>query len=128
MSIRKPFNPLTLEGKRMQTTTSIDKRTDAPRNPTLACVTCRPFTSSGATHTADGVIRNYSGKGVYMETSHRFKSGTILHLRIVEYPTEPLGAEGDVRPRSICLAEVKWRQELADANGLQYGLGLRYLD
>jgi hypothetical protein len=112
----------------MQATILKDKRTDAPRNPILAAVTCRPFASSGATHTADGVIRNYSGKGVYMETSHRFKSGTILHLRIVEYPPEPLRLSADVRPRSIFLAEVKWRQELADAGGHQYGLGLRYLD
>ncbi len=112
----------------MHATTIKDKRTDAPRTATLAAVTCRPFASSGATHTADGVIRNYSGKGVYMETSHRFNSGTILHLRIVEYPPESLRLGDDVRPRSICLAEVKWRQELADASGLQYGLGLRYLD
>ena len=112
----------------MPATTTRDKRTDAPRNPTLAAVACRPFASNGATRTADGVIRNYSGKGVYMETSHRFKSGTILHLRIVQYPSEPLSVSTDASPRSICLAEVKWQQKLADAKGHQYGLGLRYLD
>ncbi len=112
----------------MQATTTRDKRTDAPRKPILAAVACRQFASNSATHTADGVIRNYSGKGVYMETSQRFKSGAILHLRIVQYPPEPLTVNADMRPRSICLAEVKWQQELTDAKGLQYGLGLRYLD
>jgi len=32
------------------------------------------------------------------------------------------------RPRSICLADVKWRQELVDENVTRYGIGLRYLD
>jgi len=32
------------------------------------------------------------------------------------------------RPRSICLADVKWQQELADADTVRFGMGLRYLD
>jgi hypothetical protein len=100
----------------------------APRIATEAAIACRPFTSCGATHTADAVMRNFSEEGSYIETSHKFKLGTILHLRMVRYPPMPSSTAGETRPRSICLAEVKWRQELADETATRYGVGLRYLD
>ena len=100
----------------------------APRIATEAAITCRPFTSCGAAHTADAVMRNYSGEGLYIEASREFKLGTILHMRMVRYPPMPSSAAGKTQPRSVCLAEVKWQQKLADAKGHQYGLGLRYLD
>jgi hypothetical protein len=105
-----------------------DRRSVASRNPTEAVVVCRPFTSSGATHTADGFMRNFSKEGSYIETSREFKLGTILHLRIVRYPSMRLTPGTEDQPRSICLAEVKWRKELADENATRYGIGLRYLD
>jgi hypothetical protein len=110
-----------------ETTQKKSKRT-GQRNPTEASIACRPFTSSGDTHTADGVMRNFSKEGSYIETSREFIIGTILHLRMVRYPPMPSSTADEDRPRSICLAEVKWRQELADENATRYGIGLRYLD
>ncbi len=114
-------------GEKIQITME-EKRRVVSRNPTEAAVTCRPFTSSGASHTADGVMRNFSNGGSYIETSSEFKLGTILHLRMVTYPHRPLSTGAEELPRSICLAEVKWRQEMVGENTIQYGLGLRYLD
>lgn len=99
----------------------------APRNPTEAAITCRPYTSSGAVFKSDGVMRNFSIQGSYIETNRKFKSGTILILQIVRYPSMPASITHDVRPRSICLAEVKWQQELFDENAIRYGIGLKYL-
>lgn len=105
-----------------------DKRRVAARKPTEVAIACRQFTSSGATHTADGVMRNFSEDGSYIETSCEFKLGTILHLRMVHYPPISQSPGAEEQPRSICLAEVKWRQEWIDENSIQYGFGLRYLD
>jgi len=116
-------------GEKMQITMEEkEKRRVASRNPTEAAIACRPFTSSGAPHTADGVMRNFSEKGTYIETSREFKLGTILHLRMVRYPPRQPSLAAEALPRSICLAEVKWRQEMVGENTIQYGFGLKYLD
>ena len=57
-----------------------------PRSPTEAGITCRPYASSGATRASDGVMRNFSNGGYYMETSNNHKLGTILIMRMVRYP------------------------------------------
>jgi hypothetical protein len=99
----------------------------APRIATEAAITCRPFTSCGAAHTADAVMRNFSEEGSYIEASREFKLGTILHMRMVRYPPKQTYTAGETQPRSICLAEVKWQQELADDNAIRFGMGLRHL-
>ncbi len=99
----------------------------APRNPTEAALTCRLYASTAAICASDGVMRNFSSEGSYIETSHKYKSGTILIVRMVRYPPMPPSLGAEERPRSICLAEVKWRQELADESAIRFGMGLRYL-
>ncbi len=116
-------------GENMQN--SMEKKTIeriAPRNPTEAAITCRPYASTGAIYSSAGVMRNFSSQGSYIETSRNYQSGTILILRMVRYPAIPPSIADEERPRSICLAEVKWRQELAGENAIGYGIGLRYLD
>ena len=116
-------------GEKMQKTMeNKNKKRAASRNPTEATITCRPFTSSGDIHTSDGVMRNFSSEGSYIETSHNYGSGTVLILRTVRYPSMPSSMADEEQPRSICLAEVKWRQELAGENAIRFGMGLRYLD
>jgi len=100
----------------------------APRMATEAAITCQPFTSCGAAHTADAVMRNFSEEGSYIETSREFNLGTILHMRMVRYPPMTSFTAGETQPRSICLAEVKWQQDVADDNDVRFGMGLRYLD
>ena len=99
----------------------------APRNAIEAAIICRPFASIHGTCSWDGVMRNFSRQGSYIETSHQFESGTILILRMVLYPAMPSSIADDERPRSICLAEVKWWHRLAGQYTTRYGIGLRYL-
>jgi hypothetical protein len=115
-------------GEKMQKMTQKkDRRLVASRNPTQAAITCRPFTSGGATPAVDGVMRNFSEEGSYIEISHNYNPGTILHLRMVCYPPISFLVVSGEQPRSICLAEVRWRKELVDDDIIQYGLGLKYL-
>ncbi len=99
-----------------------------PRNPIEAAITCQPYASIAADCASDGVMRNYSSQGSYIETSHNFKSGTILIVRMGQYPPMTSCQADDAWPRSIGLAEVKWRQELADETSMRYGMGLKYID
>ena len=99
----------------------------AMRQPTEAFVTCRPYTSSGNQHATDGVMRNFSSDGFYLETSRPYQSGTILFTRMVRYPPMHPAATDD-HPRSICLVEVKWLQTLAHEDAIRYGMGVRYLE
>ena len=117
-----------LHGENMQASMKKKIRRVAPRNPTEAAITCRAYASTGAICASDGVMRNFSTQGSYIETSHNYQSGTILIMRMVRYPAIPPSIADEARPRSICLAEVKWRQELAGENAIGYGIGLRYID
>jgi hypothetical protein len=97
------------------------------RNPIEAAVTCRPFTSI-TIQPYNGVIRNFSSDGFYIETSGSFKPGTILLVRTTfRSPASSLSATGE-SARSISLAEIKWVQELPDESAARYGMGLKYLE
>ena len=100
----------------------------ASRSPTDAAITCRPYVSRRAVQAADGVMRNFSSLGSYVETSGKYESGTILIVRMVRYPPVVPTLASDNQPRTICLAEVKWCHELAEGDGNRYGMGLKYLD
>ena len=56
------------------------------RFATDVVVICRPYTSTGNVRSAQGVMRNFSSHGAYIETDRRFKSGTILIVRTVGCP------------------------------------------
>jgi hypothetical protein len=101
----------------------------ASRSPTETAITCRPYVSCRVVQTSDGVMRNFSSHGSYVETSGRFKSGTILIVRMLRYPTVTSTLDFDNQPRTICLAEVKWCRKLIDGkSNRRYGMGLKYLD
>lgn len=113
----------------METTPKKEEtRRTALRNLTQAHIICKPYTSGGAYRKVEGVMRNFSPNGSYIETSRPFKSGTILILRMEKYPQVPASADGDKWPRSFCLAEVKWQQAVDDREPVRYGIGVRYLD
>ena len=101
-------------------------RRKASRRPTQASITCRPYSSGGAQAT-DGVMRNFSSDGSYIEASRPYQSGTILLVRMIRYPSPSTEPMADYPP-SICLVEVKWQQPLAESHGLRFGMGLRCLE
>lgn len=103
-------------------------RRTASRNLTEAPITCRPYASTFTNCASDGVMRNFSGEGSYIETSHEYKSGTILIMRMVGYPQISCSVADEEKPRSICLAEVRWQKKLTDDNHFRFGMGLRYLN
>jgi hypothetical protein len=100
----------------------------AARVATKVAVLCRPYTSSGTVPFAHGVMRNFSNQGSYIESDLKFKSGTILIVRTVGCLPAPSPTDGYEQPRSICLGEIRWEQELTDVEERLYGMGLRYLD
>lgn len=118
-----------LHGEKMQDATGKNaiRRFD-PRNPTEADITCRPYTSNSALPASDGVMRNFSNNGFYIETSDKFDAGAILIVRMLSYPPITSVMTEKERPRTICLAEVKWQREIVEQSAIRYGMGLRYLN
>ena len=104
-----------------------DLRAD-DRIDTELAVVCRPYASTGNVRSVEGVMRNYSSQGSYIETDLRFKSGAILIVRTIGCLPAAPPSESNEKPRSICLGEIKWGQVLIDGERPQYGMGLRYLD
>ena len=103
-------------------------RRAAPRRPTDAAVICRPYVSGAAGQCVDGIMRNFSRQGAYVELSGRYECGTILVVRILDCPWTA-SALGDCdQPRTICLVEVKWCRQLEAKDPHRCGIGLRYLD
>lgn len=97
------------------------------RNLTEVTITCRPYGSSSATFAADGVMRNFSSQGSYIEIPRQFPSGTILLVRMLRIPATVQFESDEAVPRLIGLAEVKWFQKLANESTDRYGIGLSYL-
>jgi len=100
----------------------------ALRSLTEAAITCRLFSSVGTTRSSDGVMHNFSSQGAYIETAGNYRTGTILIVQMVGNPHLSASMVDEFRPRSICLAEVRWHQQLVDENAVRYGMGLKYLD
>ena len=100
---------------------------DDERIVTKVAIICQPYASSGNVRPAQGVIRNFSSQGSYIEIDRKFKSGTILIVRTTGSLPAPLYLDDNEKPRSICLGEIKWMQDLNDAEVPCYGIGLRYL-
>ena len=112
---------------RMKDNSHHDLRADE-RFATEVAIICRPYTSSGNIRSVQGVMRNFSSQGSYIETDRGFKSGTILIVRTVGCLPAPLSVDSSEKPRSICLGEIRWRQDLDHVEEPRYGMGLRYLD
>ena len=104
-----------------------DLRAD-DRIDTEVAIVCQPYTSNGKMRLAQGVMRNFSSQGSYIESNQKFKAGTILIVRMVGCLPAPSSIGSNEKPRSICLGEIKWEQDLQDVEKCLYGMGLRYLD
>ncbi len=91
-------------------------------------VICRPYSSVGNVCTAKGVMHNFSSQGSYFEINRDFKPGTILIVRTLDCSQITSTACSCEYPPSICLGEIKWRQDLDRGEAPFYGMGLRYLN
>ena len=98
------------------------------RISTGVTIKCFAYSICGAADPVDGVMCNFSKRGCYIETSCAFEAGTILLVRVEKYGCAPSSATDTKWPRSICLAEIKWRRRLTDENAIRFGMGLRYLE
>ncbi|WP_157067675.1 hypothetical protein [Desulfosarcina cetonica] len=101
---------------------------DALRILTEASVKCRPFASTALIRASNGVMYNFSSGGAFVETTDNYSVGTILIVHVINYPHIPSSIAGDVRPRSVCLAEVRWQRQLSSGRVVRYGMGLKYLN
>ena len=112
----------------MQNTFAIKtQRRTQDRGLTNACITCRSFTSD-IIQASDGIMRNYSNSGGYIETSRKFSLGTVLVVRMTRCPGMGSSFAAEEGLRTIGLAQVKWMQELADKNTARYGMGIEYFE
>lgn len=110
-----------------QPITDAELRTD-DRFPTQVEVSCRPYTSCGNLRWTQAVMHNFSSQGAYLETDLDCAPGTILIVRTVAWLAAPSAADNLAKPPSICLGEIKWRQDLLDEGGCCFGMGLRFFD
>ena len=109
-------------------TTPAKRKRQAVRMHTEAIITCHLHTSSGDTCSVKGVMRNFCRNGSYIETTRPFRPGAIIFMRILRYPPATTDTPHGDQPRSVCLAEVKWQQAMAEGKNVYYAMGLRYQD
>ena len=74
----------------------------------------------------DAQILNYCAGGICFKSSFCIKPGATLYIRVTKfYPNGCLTNDyGGLR--SVTLAEVKWCNEVLDANKPFYGIGAKY--
>jgi hypothetical protein len=105
-----------------------NEKRDSTRNPAEIGIVCQPYSSTRSIRQRAGILRNYSSGGIYLEIPHGYKPGTILVIRTT-HSAQPISFVSPVEGvRTICLAEVKWQQDLSDQTTTRYGMGLGYLN
>lgn len=102
-----------------------DKRQDN-RSGVAVSIDCQPFSLVYETYQSEGILRNYSDEGAYVELPRSYYKGNILMMRLLEESPTPLDdAAGTCRPMS--LAEVKWVRHIEGVGPPRYGIGLKML-
>lgn len=66
-----------------------------------------------------GTIYNYSADGVYLESGYAPRPGRKMRLKV--------NGARDIFVTDLYLAEIRWRQPLADdTSDYSYGIGMQY--
>lgn len=104
----------------------LEKR-ESSRNQTKTPVCHYLLTPPQDAELIDGILRNFSSEGVYMESSRLYPKGSVIVLRIIYYPHQHFSTGAKAAIRSISLAEVKWVHPLKRRFENCYGIGLRFL-
>jgi hypothetical protein len=97
------------------------------RSATNTPVACRLMSTQNDDPNMQGTMVNYSPGGTYIESWFGYKQGTVVMLRIEEYPAGNDVIQDETPPRSISLAEVKWVRQIEDRPAVRFGIGLRYI-
>lgn len=98
-----------------------------PRHRTQTIVSCSAFTSNVPESGIEGNVINFSDDGFYMETRCKYPVTTILLIRVIHYSKRMTRTSDQIGPKSLCLAQVRWRREVNGQYSIRYGMGLRYL-
>lgn len=104
----------------------MEKR-EGRRNATRASVVCHLLEPLHGAQQTEGVLYNYSPGGSYIESRQAFCKGSVVAVRVLDYPKQPPLGTSEAWLQSFGLAEVKWIRQVGDARYPRYGLGLRYL-
>ena len=110
----------------MEKATAMEKR-GSTRNSAEIEIVCQPYSSTSAGRHCSAVLRNFSDGGVYIEAPYEYSPGTILLIRTANAANPSNGLYPKEGLRTICLAEVRWRQNLRDTQTIRHGMGLGYL-
>ncbi len=74
----------------------------------------------------DAKLLNFSESGVYLETTHDLKPGTMIFMKMKMVTSSKINCLNHEHPRSVSLGEVKWRIDLSGSDQSSYGVGVRY--
>ena len=67
----------------------------------------------------NGTIYNYSADGVYLESDYAPRPGRKMRVKV--------NGARDIFDTELYLAEIRWRQALADdTSDYSYGIGMQY--
>mgnify|MGYP001821763541 CR=1 FL=1 len=102
-----------------------DNRQDI-RSGVAVSIDCQPFSLVYETHQSEGILRNYSDEGAYVELSRPYHKGNIVMMRLLEESPAPLDEEA-AACRPMGLAEVKWVRHIEGVGPQRYGIGLKML-
>jgi hypothetical protein len=102
-----------------------EKRQDN-RSGVAVSIDCQPFSLVYETHQSEGILRNYSEEGAYVELPRPYNKGNILMMRLLEESPSVLDDEVGTC-RSLSLAEVKWVRHIEGVGPPRYGIGLKML-
>jgi len=69
---------------------------------------------------------NYNQDGIVLVSRKAVKPGTLLVVRVLNIPSAQMLTD-NAGIRSTGLAEVRWVEEVMDADGLSYVMSLRYV-
>lgn len=103
----------------------MDKR-HCSRCEALISIDCRIFSLALESYHREGILRNYSEDGAYIELPCAYHRGNILWIRSpTDSSQRPCEASGFCQ--FVGLVEVKWVRHIENSCPARYGIGVRIL-
>ena len=99
------------------------ERRDNKRYPLEASIDFGRFNGEKTFHAK---TLNCSKDGMYLESDHFFREGTMILIRLKSFSFIDSAPEALEGVRSISLAKVKWLQPMDDSSDQRFGIGIKY--